>query len=111
MLLDALEEEFFKGSNFALKVSHEGNAFLLMIAAEDPSFREEVQKAVDAMNPSHLQVASTGVHIQDTPCLGFVFRAQEKSEELAFEKVIRNALEEWEEKTFGQRNFNEIGSN
>lgn len=100
MLLDTLEEGFFKGENYYLKISEEQGFSLMMITAADPSYKDEVQKAVESLSLSPLDLATSYLDIYDTPCVGFAYRYDTEEKKELFEGAVREALTQWEDKTF-----------
>lgn len=100
MQLDALEEGFFTDGNYYLRMKKERGFVFVMITSVEPSFKETVQASVEDMNLTSLELASSFVYIQDTPCLGFIYRYESPERATFFEKAIRGALQLWEQKTF-----------
>ena len=97
MLLDTLEEGFFKDENYYLKVCQEQGFSLMMITAADPSFVEELQKAVENLSLSPLDLATSHLNIYDTPSVGFAYRYDSEEKRAMFEGSIRGTLAKWEE--------------
>lgn len=98
MLLDALKADFLKSENYFLKMQRDENFVLVMIAAADPSFKDEVCLATKETSLPKIDLATTFINVYDTPCLGYIFRSNENKERTLFEDVIKNALKNWKSK-------------
>lgn len=100
MLLDALEEGFFKGENYYLKSCEEKGFFLVMVTAVDPSFKEDLDDFIEDMHIPSLDLATSSVNIYDTLCLGYIYRVEKPNESSLLEKQMRDTLDKWEKRFF-----------
>jgi hypothetical protein len=101
MLLDAMEEGFFKGESYEYKVQNDGDFLFVMITADDSSFKDIVETSIESLEISSLNLASTFVDVYDTPCLGYLYRLEGPGVGEAFEMTVKQSLELWEQKTYG----------
>lgn len=92
MLLEVIDERL-SICDFALKINRELDFVYIMIRCKDPLVQEELSKALFKLNLSSTELASAFVNVQDTPCIGYIYRCDDPYKQEHFCQTIQYALE------------------
>lgn len=98
MLLEAMEDGFFNGENYALKMFADHEFVYAMIKADDRSVKEEVSKALAKLQLHSSQLANSYVSVYDEIYLGYVYRSDNPARQDEFSYTIQHALTSWASK-------------
>lgn len=98
MLLDSIDEEFFTGENYSLKVFIDKQFVFVMIKADDRSVKEELSKGLVKLQLHSSQLANSYVSIADEVYLGYIYRSDDLQRQQQFSHAIEQALVFWESK-------------
>ena len=94
MLLDAISEGFFKEESYSMKIEKESDFVYVMIAAESGQIEEAVSRKIGSFQIQSAVLASSCVHVYDTPYLGYVYRCDDPIKQHQFCKLIQNTVGE-----------------
>lgn len=96
MLLDAIEDGFFNGENYALKFFADHQFVFVMIKTDDRSVKEELGKAIGKLQLHSSLVANSFVSVYDEFYLGYIYRSDDLGRQQQFSHTIQQALASWE---------------
>lgn len=98
MLLDSIDDEFFNGENYALKIFTDHQFVFVMIKADDRSVKEELGRAITKLQLHSSQLANSYVSVYEEIYLGYVYRSDDPRRQQQFSHTIQHALASWESK-------------
>lgn len=96
MLLDAINDEFFNGENYALKIFTDHQFVFVMVKADDRSVKDELGKAVAKLQLHSSQMATSFVSVYEEIYLGYIYRSDDLGKQQQFSFTIQQALALWE---------------
>lgn len=98
MLLDSIEDEFFNGENYALKIFNHPQFVFVMVKADDRSVKEEMIKVLAKLQLHSSQLATSFVALYDEIYLGYIYRSDDPERQQLFSYTLQQALVSWESK-------------
>lgn len=92
MLLEALEESFFRAERSFLKVKEEPETLYVMIKITDAKVKEEVGGNLEPLNISSMDLARTFVTVYDNPYLGYIYSSEDPLKRQLFIDAIQQVI-------------------
>lgn len=98
MLIEAIEDGFFVGEHYALKISFDAQFVYVMIKTDDKAVKEELQKAIGKLQVHSSQLAYSLVSVYDEFYLGYIYRSDDIDNQQRFSHAVQHTLALWETK-------------
>lgn len=98
MLVAAMDDGFFVGEHYALKLSQDDKFVYVMIKADDRSVKDDLQKAIGKLQLHSSQLAYTLVPAYDEIYLGYLYRSDDVEKQKIFSDTVQKAILRWESK-------------
>ncbi|MFI5334775.1 MAG: ABC transporter substrate-binding protein, partial [Chlamydiales bacterium] len=98
LLLDSVTAELPKRDSYVLKGEQKKETIFLLLRTKEPSYRDYVQRALNALEIFPKALCATHVDIQGSYCTGFIYDCPDSNEQGEFIKAVRNAILAWQEK-------------
>jgi len=96
MLLESIEDAFFNGGAYALRIAPENQFVFVMIKAEERSVKEELNRALSKLQLHSTQLATSYVSVYDVVYLGYIYRCDDKLRQEIFCQTVQQAMKTWE---------------
>lgn len=98
MLLDSIDDDFFNGENYALKISTNEHFVFVMIKTDERSVKEELNRAINKLQLHSSELAHSFVSVYDEIYFGYIYRTDSLGRQQQFSHTIQQALASWESK-------------
>jgi hypothetical protein len=98
MLVEAMDDSFFAGEHYALKVSRDDKFVYVMVKVDDRSVKDDLQKAINKLQLHSSQIAYTLVTAYDEIYLGYLYRSDDMEKQQIFSDTVQQAISRWESK-------------
>jgi hypothetical protein len=98
MLLDAIDDGFFNGESYALKIHTESQFVFIMIKTDDRTAKDELQKSIAKLQIHSSQLANSNVSVYEEIYFGYIYRSDDPFKQQQFSHTIQQALATWESK-------------
>lgn len=93
MQLDAIDEGFFAGERYALKMQSDPNFVYVMIKARNRHVKEELGRLFKKLQVPSTDLAHSYVKIYDTPYIGYLYRCTDLQMQRYFCQKIHNTVQ------------------
>lgn len=93
LLLNALEDNFFKNQEESFFVRTTNQAAFAIFTFSDLDIKGEVDSRLNAKH-KHYNLASTFVHVSDTPCFGYLLKSESVKEKEKFLELLQGIFNE-----------------
>ena len=103
LLLEAISEELPKRESYILKSEKRGDNTFVLIRAREVSYREYIQRSLNALELFPKSLCSTHVDIQGSYCSGFIYDCSDVERQHKFLDMIKLALSSWQDKICSQQ--------
>ncbi len=97
LLLDGIQAELPKRDSYVLKVEQKAESIFILLRARDISYRESVQKSLNALEIFPKALCSTHVDVQGSYCTGFIYDCRDFDLQQQFLHSIQYAIQIWQE--------------
>ncbi|MBI2742654.1 MAG: peptide ABC transporter substrate-binding protein [Chlamydiales bacterium] len=98
LLLESIGEELPKRESYVLKVQQKEENLFLLIRAREPSYREQIQRSLSALELFPKSLSSTHVDIQGSYCSGFIYDCTDIEQQRKFLETFQQTMRTWQEK-------------
>lgn len=95
MMLESIEDGFFKGECYAIKIEMQPQFVFVMVKAEDRSIKEELTKATNKLQLHSSELATSYVSVYDITYLGYIYRSDEQCRRDHFCQIVQQAVANW----------------
>ncbi len=93
MIQEVLDDGFFSGSSFSIKTEANDDFLFVMLTVDSNDMVDQVKNALSKLNIGVLDLASVFIAAYDMPCLGYIYRTDNKNLRDTFIKTIKQSLE------------------
>lgn len=92
MLLEAIDEGFFDGKGYLLKIRTEQQFVFVMIKTEDRTVKDAISRALNKFHLHSSELANSYVKVYDTPYLGYIYRCDDPEKQRHFCQIIEELM-------------------
>lgn len=94
-LAELLEKELSRVENYLLLCRQIDEAHLVIVRAEDSSFKEALFKDISQLNIPSLELAFSEINMHGAFCFGFLYRPSLVGKERNFCTLVKETLDQW----------------
>jgi len=94
MMLEEADKALFGDRPYTLFTKHDEQFAYAMITVKEPAVKEELGRALKTIPRQSASLASSFVRINDTPCLGYIYRYDEELNIELFKETLSYTLEQ-----------------
>jgi hypothetical protein len=98
MLLETIEQGFFKDERYTLKIQTEPGFVYAIIASMDRSIKGEIIRALNKIQFQSSELANSYVKIYDIPYIGYIYRCHDVQKQTLFSYTLQSTVENWAQK-------------
>ncbi|NGX57607.1 MAG: hypothetical protein K940chlam3_00500 [Chlamydiae bacterium] len=95
LMLDTLEHGVYPDENYAITVNRELESVYVIIIADAPGAKDEMNKALSTLNIPPTELGTVYVNASGTPCLGYIYCCDDPYKQEHFCGTIHHVLETW----------------
>lgn len=92
LLLESIEDNFFSGENYSIKIRQDTRHVYALIKTEDRTLKETIGRSMHSIPTHSYQLATSSVLVYDTGYLGFLYLCDDPGRQQQFCHIIQESV-------------------
>lgn len=110
LLLESIENGFFSGESYALKMQVDSRHVFVMIKSEDRSIKEYMMRALNKFNFHSSKLVNSFNCVYDLSYVGYLYICEEADKQQVFCQAIQHSILTWDQKNRILQKISQKGS-
>lgn len=98
LLLESIENGFFSGENYAMKIQVDPQHVFVMIKSEERSIKDNITRTLNKFNFHSSKLVSSFVFVYEIYYLGYLYICDEPEKQQIFCQALQHSVLNWDQK-------------